>query len=119
MIMGTIVIEQLKVDCIIGVYDFERENKQPLSIDIELNYDSSKACQSDYLKYAIDYFQITEDIHSFVSESSFQLIEALTAAIADRVLSNDLIDNVKVKVSKPNALTKANTVSFSLTKQNR
>ena len=52
--MGTIVIDKIQVDCIIGVYDFERNNKQRLYIDIELQYDSSKACQSDNLKYAID-----------------------------------------------------------------
>ena len=113
--MGTIVIEQIQVDCIIGVYDVERHNKQRILIDIEINYDSAKACQSDHLKYAIDYFQITEDIHAFVSDSSYQLIEALASAIADKVLSNQLINNTMVRVSKPNALTRANTVSFSIT----
>jgi dihydroneopterin aldolase len=116
--MGIILIEQIKVDCIIGVYDFERSNKQRLYIDIEMCYDSTKASQSDHLKYAIDYFQITEAVHKFVSESSYQLLEALTAAIADRVLLNKVVITTKVKVSKPDALTKANTVSFSLTKHN-
>jgi dihydroneopterin aldolase len=115
--MGTIKIDQIKVDCIIGVYDTERINKQRLYIDIELDYDSTNACQTDYLKYAIDYFQITEDIHEFVSQSSYQLIEALTSAIADRILLNDLIENTQVTVSKPEALSKANTVSFSLLKK--
>lgn len=116
--IGTIVIDQIRVDCIIGVYDVERNIKQPILIDVEMNYDSSKACQSDHLKHAIDYFQVTEDIHSYVSGSSFQLIEALVAAIADRILLNNKINSTKVKVSKPNALTKANTVSFSLVKSN-
>ena len=116
--LGTIVIDQILVECIIGVYEFERNNKQPLLIDIELSYDSIKACQSDNLKYAIDYFQITEDVYSFVSQSSFQLIEALTSSIADRVLMNEMIVNTTVSVSKPDALKRANTVSFRLTKNN-
>jgi dihydroneopterin aldolase len=114
--MGTIVIEQIQVDCIIGVYEFERNNKQKLLIDIEMEYDSTKACVSDHLKYAVDYFKITEDIHSFVSQSSFQLIEALAAAIADRVLLDSLITLTKIKISKPEALSKAASVSFSLIK---
>jgi len=117
--MGTISIEKIQVDCIIGVYDFERQNKQPLIIDIEFDYDSTKACQSDHIKHAIDYFQITEDIHKFVSDSSYQLIESLASALADKVLLNKLISNIKVKISKPEALSKANTVSFSLSKPNK
>ena len=117
--MGTISIEKIKVDCIIGVYDVERTKKQRLYIDIELDYDSTKACQSDHIKHAIDYFQITEDIHKFVSDSSYQLIEALASAIADKVLSNKLIQRIRVKISKPEALSKANTVSFRLSKSNK
>lgn len=116
--MGTILIEQIKVDCIIGVYDFERNNKQPLLIDVELNYDSSSACQTDHLKYAIDYFEITEKIYTFVSQSSYQLIEALASAIARIVLDNKLIETTKITVSKPDALNKASNVSFSLEMHN-
>ncbi len=115
---GTIFIDQIKVDAILGIYDNERVNKQLLIIDIELDYDSSQASQSDNIKYAIDYFQITEDIHEYVCQSSFQLIEALAAAIADRILLNKLITKVQVTVAKPEALIKANNVRFLQTKYN-
>ncbi|MFK8012173.1 MAG: dihydroneopterin aldolase [Marinicellaceae bacterium] len=115
--MGTILIEQIQVDCIIGVYDSERTTKQPLFIDIEINYDSSKACQSDNLKYAIDYFDITQDIHDFVSQTQYQLIEALASSIADRILLNNCIENTTISISKPEALDKAKTVKFSLLRE--
>ena len=116
--IGTIFIDKIKVDAILGIYDNERVNKQLLIIDIELDYDSNKASQSDNIKYAIDYFQITEDIHDFVLKSSFQLIEALANAIADRILVNKLIKNVQVTVSKPEALEKANNVRYRQKKYN-
>jgi len=115
--MGLIFIEKLKVEAIIGVYPHERVKKQTLIIDIEIQYDSEKACLSDKLVDAIDYFNITEDIFEYVNNSSFQLIESLTDAIVKRILRINLIDEVKVTVSKPMALSKACNVHFSLIKK--
>ena len=116
--MDIIYIEQLKVDAIIGVYDAERIKKQPLIIDIEMQYDSSKAAISDKLTYALDYHQISKDIHAFVGESSFQLIESLAHAIAERLLQNKLIENLTLSVSKPEALDLARNVGIRISRSN-
>lgn len=116
--MDIIYIEQLKVDAIIGVYDFERLKKQPLIIDLELQYDSNKAAVSDKLEYALDYHQISKDIHAFVSDSSYQLIESLAQAIAENLLKNKLINKVTLSLSKPKALDLANNVGIRINRSN-
>jgi dihydroneopterin aldolase len=114
--IATIFIEALKVEAIIGVYDQERTKKQPLIIDIEMQYDALQASCSDNLNYALDYHALSDDIHDFVSTSSYQLIEALVEAIADRILTNQLVKTVNIKLSKPQALDKANNVGISISR---
>lgn len=114
--MVTIFIEALSVNAIIGVYEQERTNKQPLIIDIEMQYDARQASLSDDLRYALDYHKISEDIHGFVATSSFQLIEALAHAIADRILNNPLVISVDLKIAKPQALDKAVNVGIRLSR---
>jgi len=114
--IATIFIEALKVEAIIGVYDQERTKKQLLIIDIEMQYDVLKASLSDNLDYALDYHALSNDIYAFVSASSFQLIEALAEAIADRILTNQLVKKVEIKLSKPHALDKADNVGIRISR---
>jgi dihydroneopterin aldolase len=114
--IATIFIESLKVEAIIGVYEQERTLKQPLIIDIEMQYDAQKASFSDNLTYALDYHALSEDIHAFVEASSYQLIEALAQAIAQRILSNPIVTAVDLKLSKPQALDKAENVGIRISR---
>ena len=114
--MDTIFIEELAVKAIIGVYKHERNVKQPVLINIEMQYDSGPAGISDNLKHALDYHKITKDIHGFVSESSFHLVETLAEAIAQRILINHPVTKVRLSVAKPQALNNAKNVGILITR---
>ena len=116
--MDSIFIEKLRVDAIIGVYPNERKVKQPLIIDIEMSYETSQAIASDNLRYALDYHQICNDVYAFVSESSYQLIETLAEAIAQNILKVAGVIDVKIKLSKPNALDLADNVGICIQREN-
>ncbi len=116
--MDSIFIEKLRVDAIIGVYPNERDTKQPLVLDINMSYETSQAVASDNLKYALDYHQVCKDINTFVSESSYQLIETLAEAIAQNILKIKGVIDVKIKLSKPNALDLADNVGICIHRKN-
>lgn len=116
--MDTIFINKLKVDTIIGIYDFEKDNRQPIILDIELQYDTSQACASDNIRYAVDYHKLSQDIYEFVRQSSFQLIETLAEAIAKKILDFPMVNTVKLSLEKPNALDLAETVGIQITRCN-
>lgn len=116
--MDNIFIEKLRVDTIIGVYPNERQIKQPLIIDIDMSYDATQAAASDNLKYALDYHEVCKDIHVFVSQSSYQLIETLANAIAQRILKIKGVIKVIIKVSKPDALDQADNVGIRIQREN-
>jgi len=115
--METIFIKQLKVETIIGVYDFERTNKQAIYLDIELQYDASQAMASDSLAYALDYHKISIDIHDYIATTSFNLIEALADRVCAKLLTNKLVENVSLVVHKPQAVSQAQSIGFGMVRK--
>jgi len=105
-----IYIKDLRVQTIIGIFGWEREVKQEVSIDLEIEFDCKKAAKNDAIEDTIDYKKITKGIIKFVEESEFQLQETLAEGIADLVKNKYKVGSLKLRVSKPGALRHAEDV---------
>ena len=105
-----IYIKDLRVETIIGIFGWEREVRQEVSIDLEMTFDCKRAAKTDAIEDTIDYKKITKGIIKFVEESKFQLQETLAEGIADLVKNEYKIDSLKLRVSKPGALRHAEDV---------
>ena len=92
-----IYIKDLRVKTIIGIFDWERETKQEVSIDIEFPFDYKFICKA---------------VIKFVEESSFQLQESLAEGIASLVKDEFNVESIKLRVSKPGALRGAKDVGL-------
>ncbi len=86
-----------------GVFKSEKTTSQKFIIDICLYMDLSLPARTDDLKLTIDYSTVYKIIKVIVETQSFNLIEALANAIANKILSSFRIDEVMVTVKKPNA----------------
>ena len=105
-----IYIKDLRVQTIIGIFGWEREVRQEVSIDLEVSFDCKKAAKTDSIEDTIDYKKITKNIIKFVEESSFQLQESLAEGIAKIVKNEYKSSSIKLRVSKPGALRYAEDV---------
>ena len=85
--MDIIFLRELRVDTVIGIYDWEREIRQEIVIDLEMATDIRKAAQSDHIDDTLDYKSVAKRIIAFVQESSFQLVETLAERIAEIILT--------------------------------
>lgn len=110
--MDEIMIQNLAVNGVIGIFDWERNIKQKISMDICIGCDISKASISDNIQDAVDYKKISKSIIEFVSKSEFYLIEKLANEVAKLILSFEGAQNVKLKLSKPGALRYSDNVSI-------
>ena len=108
--MDIVYIRELAIKATIGVYDWERDIKQPLSIDIDLGCDTAKAGQTDEIKDALDYRAISDRTIEFAEASQYQLVEALAENLAKVILDEFSLPWIRVKVSKPGAVTEAKDV---------
>lgn len=116
-IMAKIRITDLKLHTIIGIYEHERIMKQDVIVNIIIDFDAAKVIESDNLKDTVDYHSMTQKIITQVENSSFFLLEKLTNLIVDIVMEDKLVNEVYVRVDKPNALRFADSVAVELNRK--
>ena len=102
--LDIIFIQALRVDTVIGVYDWERRIRQPVVIDLEMGADIARAAASDDVADTLDYKEVSKRVQQFVGEASFLLVETLTERIAALVLDEFSVPWVRVKLNKIGAL---------------
>jgi len=112
--MDSILIKQLKIETIIGTYDWERQVKQNLVFDLELFKDIKAAASSDDLTKSIDYSAVAESVTAFVANSSFKLIETIAEKTAQLILENFALEKVNLMVTKPGCIANAKEVSICI-----
>jgi len=115
--MDKIFLNDLQIDTIIGIYDWERETLQTLSFDLEMDWDIAKAAQSDDITDTLDYGAIATTIVSFVEASRYQLIETLAEDLAALLLTTYPIPKLKLTLSKPVALHGQNIARIVIERQ--
>lgn len=99
-----IEIKNMRVRAILGINDWEREEKQDIVISIRFTYDAAAAIADDDVKEAINYKTITKKVLRFVENSEYFLIETLADTLFDMVSSLNGVINTHVTVEKPHAL---------------
>ena len=103
--MDIVYIRELEIDAIIGIYDWERETKQTVSIDLEMGCDNTKAAASEDIADALDYKSVAKRLISFVEGSEFLLVETLAERIAAIVLEEFSVPWLRLRLGKPGAVT--------------
>ena len=112
--MDIVFIHELKIKTTIGVFDWERQIKQMVSLDLEMACDINKAAASDKLEDALDYKRISKRIIEFVEGSSFELVERLAERVANIVLHEFGVPWLRLTLSKPGALRGAKDVGIRI-----
>jgi len=106
-----VLIEGLEVRTVIGIYDWEREIRQTVRLDLEMAWDISKAAQTDSIEDTLDYKAVSKRLIAFVESSSFGLIESLAEHCADIVLHEFGVPWLRLKMSKPGAVRGSENVA--------
>lgn len=114
-----IYVRDLRVDAVIGVYEWERRIKQTVCLDLEMAADIRQAAASDAIEDTLNYKAVAERVASYVAESGFQLIETLAERVAAILLDEFAISWVKVRVGKPGAVQGSREVGVVIERGNR
>jgi dihydroneopterin aldolase len=111
-----IFIEEMKVETIIGVSDWERALPQTLIIDLEMALPQMTSATSDLISDTIDYASVSERIKSITSNHRFKLLEPLAHLIIETLEKEFKAPWIKLKISKPHILTETKAVGVILEK---
>ena len=102
--MDTVFINDLRIETIIGIYDWERKVKQTISLDLEMGTDIRKSAETDAIEDTLNYKAVAKRLIAFVGDSEYQLVETLAEKIAEIVLSEFDVPWLKLTVHKPGAV---------------
>jgi len=109
-----VLIEGLEVRTVIGIYDWEREIRQTVRLDLEMAWDISKAAASDDIADTLDYKAVSKRLIAFVEGSSYGLIEALAEECARIVMNEFGVPWLRLKLSKPGAVRGSENVAVMI-----
>ena len=109
--MDLVLIEGLEIRTVIGIYDWEREIRQTVRLDIEMAWDISKAGETDNIEDTLDYKAVSKRLIDFVEASQFGLIEALAESCAKIIMNEFGVSWLRLKMSKPGAVRGSENVA--------
>jgi 7,8-dihydroneopterin aldolase/epimerase/oxygenase len=112
--MDKVFIRGLSVDAVIGVFDWEKQVRQPLVFDLEMAWDIRQAARTDDLAFALNYQAVTEALERFVREQHFQLLESLLERLAEALLQQFGMPWIRISVEKPAVVPQARAVGLCI-----
>jgi dihydroneopterin aldolase len=114
-----VFIEDLRIETVIGIFDWEREIKQAVSFDLEMAFDIGAAAQSDAIEDTLDYKAVAKRLIKFVERSEFQLVEKLAERCAEIVLNEFPVTQLRLKLSKPGAVRGSSAVGVIIERSSK
>lgn len=112
--MDKIFLRGLRVEAVIGVWEWERHIRQIINIDLEMAADIRRAAESDSIDAALNYKEIAKRLIALVEESEFQLVETLAETLARVIVVDFGVPWVRLSVSKPGAIEGSQDVGVSV-----
>jgi len=108
--MDIVFIRELRANTVVGVYDWEREVRQTVVLDLEMASDNRRAATSDEITDAINYAAVSSRLLAFIEGSQFQLIETMAEQVAAIVLEEFRVPWLRLRLCKPGAVAQAKDV---------
>ncbi len=105
--MDIVFIKDLRVETVIGLYDWERKIKQILRIDLEMACDTSRAAKTEAIEDALDYKAVSDCLKKLAAENEVKLVETLAERMAETVMQDFKVPWVKLKLDKAGAVAGA------------
>lgn len=117
--MDIVYINELQIDTIIGIYDWEREVRQTISLDLEMGTDIRKAAETDDIQYALDYKAVSKRLIDFIEGSEFLLVETMSEQVADIIRREFNVPWLRLRIGKPGAIRGARDVGIVIERGER
>ncbi len=112
--MDKIFLSDLRVEAIIGIFEWERNATQTISIDLEMATDVAAAAKHDAIDDALDYKHVAKRIVAYVESSDFRLVETLAERLAEIVIREFKVPWVKLSIAKPAAIAGSRNVGVTI-----
>jgi dihydroneopterin aldolase len=117
--MDIIYLHDLRIDTVIGVFDWERRVRQTVILDLEVAADIRRAADSDDLADTLNYKALAKRLIDFVGHSEYQLVETLAERTAGLILEEFAVPWLRLRVNKQGAVRGARDVGVIIERGKR
>jgi len=115
--MDKILIKDLHVDGIIGIYEYERITPQEILINVTMFTDTRIAAETDDIASCVDYEKVANTIREHTITAKRLTVEALAEDLARLCLSTPNVYKVIIKVEKPQAINFTGSVGVEIERE--
>jgi dihydroneopterin aldolase len=102
--MDIMYLNDLRVDAVIGIYEWERRTRQRLILDIEIGVDIRAAAGTDNIEDTLNYKAVAKRVIGYVSDSRFQLVETLAEHVAGIIMREFNVPWCRLRLNKQGAV---------------
>jgi 7,8-dihydroneopterin aldolase/epimerase/oxygenase len=117
--MDFIFIHDLRVDILVGVYEWERTVPQTVALDLDIALPPGRPRGSDRIGDTIDYAKVVARIEASLTRHRFNLLEALADHVAELVMSEFGAPWLRVSVTKIGALKNVRRLGVTIERGDR
>lgn len=117
--MDIVYLRDLRIDTVIGIFDWERRTTQTIILDLEMSADIARAAASDDIKDTLNYKEVAKRLIEFVGQSRFQLVETLAERCAQIIREEFGVRWVKLTLNKKGAVRGADDVGVIIERGER
>ncbi len=117
--MDIVFLRELRIDTVIGIFDWERQTRQTLVFDLDMGTDIRPAAASERIEDALDYKAVSQRLVEFVSTSEFQLVETLAERCAQIIREEFGVRWVRLRLNKQGAVRAARDVGILIERGER
>lgn len=117
--MDLVYIRGLEVETVIGIYDWEREIRQVVNLDLEMGFNIQGAAQTEDVNNTLNYKTVSDRLIDFISQSEFQLVETMAEEISQLVRDEFGVKWLRLRLGKPGAVPQAADVGVIIERGER
>ncbi len=115
--MDIVFIEDLRIETVIGIYDWERRIRQVVALDIEMRFDNTRPAATDQIVDTLDYKAVSKRLIAYVEAADCKLVETLAERCAAIILDEFDVKHVRLRLAKPGAVTGSKSVGVQIERE--
>ena len=112
-----VLIKDLILDLKLGYYEFEKDSKQKVKFNVDVEYSSKKPGSDIDIKSIVDYGKIVKLITKFVNKKHYNFLETLAEDVFDELFKDKRIDKIDIQIEKLEILKECSSVGIKISKE--
>ncbi len=112
--MDIVFIKDLRIETVIGIYEWERKVQQTISLNIDMGWNIRQAANHDNIEFALNYKSVAKKLKLFVAGTEFLLVEKLAEEICKIIVTEFNVPWVKLELHKLGAVSGSHSVGVTI-----